>query len=196
MLAMIRQYIRSYPWRGGSTVYDNDSLGMTASKWRSRCISSERKPGIKMTRGKLFVVGSTLMLGMLHADCAADPLANTTRYEITIPADDHRVALVTASLVPTDGEFHMFPGANQLPKRWATFVSDFEVRDENDNMVPVSARDDGTWQLSSLPPGRVSVRYRIRLDHEDHAWSGGVDGAAYWRESVSYTHLTLPTKCR
>ena len=145
-----------------------------------------------MTRGKLFVVGTALLLGMLHADCAADPLASTTRYEITIPADDHRVAIVTASLVPTDREFHMFPGANQLPKRWATFVSDFQVRDENDQVVPVSARDDGTWQLSSLPPGRVSVSYRVRLDHEDQTWSGGVDGAAYWREwGVFYTARSL-----
>ena len=145
-----------------------------------------------MARGKLFVVGSALLLGMLHTDCAADPLADATRYEITIPADDHRVALVTASLVPTNREFHMFPGANQLPKRWATFVSDFEVRDENDNIIPVAVRDDGTWQLSTLPPGRVSVSYRIRLDHEEHAWSGGVDGAAYWREwGVFYTARSL-----
>ena len=145
-----------------------------------------------MKPGKLFAFGTALLLGMLHINCAAAPPGNATNYAITIPADDHRVAIVTASLVPTDREFHMFPGANQLPKRWATFVSDFQVRDENDQVVPVSARDDGTWQLSSLPPGRVSVSYRIRLEHEDHAWSGGVDGAAYWREwGVFYTARSL-----
>ena len=145
-----------------------------------------------MTPGKLFVFGSALLLGMLHINCAANSLESATTYEITIPADDHRVAIVTASLVPTDREFHMFPGANQLPKRWATFVSDFEVRDESDQVVPVSARDDGTWQLSRLPTGRVSVSYRIRLEHEEHAWSGGVDGAAYWRDwGVFYTARSL-----
>ena len=145
-----------------------------------------------MMPGMKFVFGSALLLGMLHINCAAEPLGNATNYEITIPADDHRVAFVTASLVPTDTEFHMFPGANQLPKRWATFVDDFQVRDEKDQVVPVSARDDGTWVLSSLPPGRVSVSYRIRLDHEDHAWSGGIDGAAYWREwGVFYTARSL-----
>ena len=145
-----------------------------------------------MMPGRLFAFGAALLVGMLHINCAAAPLGNSTNYEISISADDHRVAIVTASLVPIDREFHMFPGANQLPKRWATFVSDFQVRDENDSIVPVSARDDGTWQLSSLPPGRVSISYRIRLDHEDHAWSGGVDGAAYWREwGVFYTARSL-----
>jgi predicted metalloprotease with PDZ domain len=145
-----------------------------------------------MTPGKLFVFGSALLLGMLHINCAADSLESATTYEITIPADDHRVAIVTASLVPTDREFRMFPGANQLPRRWATFVSGFQVRDENDQVVPVSARDDGTWQLSRLPTGRVSVSYRIRLEHEEHVWSGGVDGAAYWREwGVFYTARSL-----
>ena len=129
---------------------------------------------------------------MLTTNCAADSLGTATSYEIAIPADDHRVAIVTASLTPADREFYMFPGANQLPKRWATFVSDFRVRDEGGRIVPVSASDDGTWQLSNLPRGRVTVSYRVRLDHEDHAWSGGVDGAAYRRDwGVFYTARSL-----
>lgn len=141
---------------------------------------------------KLFAAGWVLLLGMLSICSAADTLKNATIYEITVPADNHRVAIVTASLTPADREFHMLPGADQLPKRWATFVSDFQVHDENDKIVPVLARDDGTWQLSSMPQGRVTLSYRVRLDHENHAWSGGVDGAAYWREwGVFYTARSL-----
>ena len=142
--------------------------------------------------GRLFTIGSALLLAMLSTSCAADSSASATSYEITIPADNHRIAIVTASLTPADREFYMFPGANQLPKRWSTFVSDFKVHDENDQIVAVSARDDGTWQLASMPRGRVTVSYRVRLDHEDHAWSGGVDGAAYSREwGVFYTARSL-----
>lgn len=145
-----------------------------------------------MMPGKLFTIGSILLLGMHSVNCVADPPGSATTYEITIPANDHRVAIVTASLTPADREFYMFPGANQLPQRWSTFVSDFQVRDEDDRIVPVSARDDGTWQLSSMPKGRVTISYRVRLDHEDHAWSSGVDGAAYWREwGVFYTARSL-----
>lgn len=145
-----------------------------------------------MKPGKQFTIGSVLLLGMLSISRAADSLESATIYEITIPADNHRVALVTASLTPADREFRMFPGANQLPKRWATFVSDFQVRDTNDQLIPVSALDDGTWQLSSMPQGRVTINYRVSLDHENHAWNGGVDGAAYWREwGVFYTARSL-----
>jgi predicted metalloprotease with PDZ domain len=142
--------------------------------------------------GKPFVTAWVLLLGLLSISCAADALENATIYEISIPADDHRVAIVTASLAPTDREFYMLPGADQLPARWATFVSDLEVHDESGQIVPVSARDDGTWQLSSMPQGRITLGYRVNLDHENHAWSGGVDGAAYWREwGVFYTARSL-----
>ncbi|MEJ2129761.1 MAG: hypothetical protein P8X81_13090 [Woeseiaceae bacterium] len=118
--------------------------------------------------------------------------AQSANYEITIPADNHRVALVTATLTPDDPLFYMFPGANQLPARWSTFVRRFEVRDENDRPVPVTASEDGTWQLASMPAGPVTVSYSVALDHEGHEWNGGVDGAAYWREwGVFYTARSL-----
>lgn len=142
--------------------------------------------------GKLFTIGTAFLLGMLSISGAASTLENPTSYEISIPADDHRVAIVTASLTPVGREFYMFPGANQLPKRWATFVSDLKVLDESGQIVPATARDDGTWQLSSMPQGRVTLSYRVRLDHENHTWSAGVDGAAYWREwGVFYTARSL-----
>ena len=64
---------------------------------------------------KLLSAGSVLLLGMLWTSCAADTHENATTYEITIPADNDRVAIVTASLTPADREFYMYPGANQLP---------------------------------------------------------------------------------
>jgi len=145
-----------------------------------------------MMKGKLFAIGLAMLLGTLSTAAAADAPANAAVYEISIPADDHRVAIVTASLTPAGREFYMFPGANQLPRRWATFVSDFQVQDEDGQIVPATARDDGSWQLASEPKGRLTLSYRVRLDHEDHAWSGGVDGAAYWKEwGVFYTARSL-----
>ncbi|MBT8068243.1 MAG: hypothetical protein KJO09_13455 [Gammaproteobacteria bacterium] len=123
---------------------------------------------------------------------ASNDLDDAAYYEITIPADDHRVAFVSASLTPNEREFYMFPGANQFPKRWAKFVSDFQIQDEDGEPIPFSESDDGTWQLSSMPQGRISFSYRVSVDHEDHTWSGGVDGAAYWREwGVFFTARSL-----
>lgn len=129
--------------------------------------------------------------GNVTASAASAP-GNTAYYEITIPEDDHRVALVTGSLVPDGDSFYMFPGADQLPMRWATFVSDFQVHDRNDKPIHVIARDDGSFRLSSTPDGLVTFNYRVSLDHEQHDWNGGIDGAAYWREwGVFYTARSL-----
>jgi predicted metalloprotease with PDZ domain len=133
--------------------------------------------------------------GSVSASAGTPPVqdsGSSAHYEITIPADGHRVAIVRVSLTPDGREFYMFPGANQLPMRWSTFVSDFEVFDRNEQPVSVVVGDDGTWQISNLPQGAVTISYRVSLDHEDHAWSGGVDGAAYWREwGVFYTARSL-----
>lgn len=118
--------------------------------------------------------------------------AHTAHYTVTIPADDTRIAKVTATLTPDGTEFYMFHGANQLPARWATFVSDFEILGENNEPLPLVTNDDGTWELSSIPTGPVTLSYQVNLDHEQHDWSGGVDGAAYWRAwGVFYTTRSL-----
>jgi predicted metalloprotease with PDZ domain len=97
-----------------------------------------------------------------------------------------------AALKPTDTKFYMFPGANAFPARWATFVSDFAVYDETGSALSVSADEDGTWTLSSLPEGAVTIRYQVNLDHESHEWSAGIDGAAYARDwGVFYTARSL-----
>ena len=123
---------------------------------------------------------------------ATSEFDNSTSYEITIPQDNHQIAIVKASLTPTSETFYMFPGANQLPKRWSTFVSDFTVTDENDQPVSITAMEDGSWKLSVMPQGRVTFSYQVNLEHENHSWSGGVDGAAYMRDwGVFYTARSL-----
>ncbi|MDX1517344.1 MAG: hypothetical protein R3288_10915 [Woeseiaceae bacterium] len=137
-------------------------------------------------------MGTVLLCGLWFCSGARSESVDETIYEITIPAENSRVAIVTASVLPVDLEFHMFPGADQLPARWATFVSDFQVSDESGSMIPVAAHDDGTWQMSHMPKGRITFSYTIHLDHEDHDWSSGVDGAAYWTEwGVFYTARSL-----
>ena len=141
------------------------------------------------TLTKIFVIGAFLLFAISAAGFDAEDLST---YEITIPQDNHKVAMVKASLRPTDKKFYMFPGANQFPKRWSTFLTDFQVTDENDQPVPFTAMGDGSWQLSSLPQGRVTFSYQINLEHENHSWSGGVDGAAYLRDwGVFYTTRSL-----
>jgi predicted metalloprotease with PDZ domain len=142
-------------------------------------------------------VSAALLVAALTAPSATGQSAttepdNTAHYEITITQDHPEIAFVKASLTPTDDTFYMFPGANQLPRRWSTFVSNFSVVDESDHPLSVTALEDGSWRLSATPQGRVTFSYQVKLDHEKHSWSGGVDGAAYLRDwGVFYTARAL-----
>lgn len=144
------------------------------------------------TSSKHFVGAAILLVATLATHASAGEFDSSANYEITIPQNNHQVAIVKASLRPTDEKFYMFRGANQLPKRWATFVRDFTVTDENGQPVAATAMDDGSWQLSAVPKGRVTLTYQVNLEHESHSWSGGVDGAAYLRDwGVFYTARSL-----
>jgi predicted metalloprotease with PDZ domain len=86
----------------------------------------------------------------------------------------------------------MFPGANQLPRRWATFVSNLEVRDESGTPIAIEASEDGSWRLSNVPQSQVTLSYQLNLEHEAHDWSAGLDGAAYLTDwGVFYTARSL-----
>ena len=111
-----------------------------------------------MTRNTKLRTVTALILLLAVAETQA------AHYDITILADNHRVAHITATLTPDSPSFYMFPGANQLPARWSTFVSDFAVRDEDDQPVPVTANDDGTWLLGDTPSGNITFSYQVRLD--------------------------------
>jgi len=136
----------------------------------------------------------SLLLSLLAASLAlaAGEPENISSYKIKIPQHNHQIAIVEASLIPIDKTFYMFRGANQLPKRWSTFVSDVQILDEDNQPLPFTAMEDGSWQLSTMPQGRVTFSYQLNLDHEQHRWSGGVDGAAYARDwGVFYTARSL-----
>jgi predicted metalloprotease with PDZ domain len=116
----------------------------------------------------------------------------STTYRITIPQENTHIAIVEAWLDPLETAFYMFPGANQFPARWATFVSDFEVRNSAGDDLPVTAADDGSWHLASVPAGPIMLRYQVNLEHETHDWDSGIDGAAYARDwGVFYTARSL-----
>ena len=75
-----------------------------------------------------------LLLSLFVASLAlaAGEPENISSYKITIPQDNHQIAIVEASLIPIDETLYMFRGANQLPKRWSTFVSNVQILDEDD----------------------------------------------------------------
>lgn len=86
----------------------------------------------------------------------------------------------------------MSPGGSQLPKRWATFVQNLKVADEKGNAVLVEELPDAKWKMDLQQKRKVLLSYKIKLDHENYKWSGGIDGVAFARDwGVLYAGRTL-----
>jgi predicted metalloprotease with PDZ domain len=86
----------------------------------------------------------------------------------------------------------MAPGANQLPKRWATFIHNMRAVDTNGNIISIEELSDAKWKIQSSHQEKITVSYEVKLEHENHKWSGGIDGAAYATDwGVFYTGRSL-----
>jgi predicted metalloprotease with PDZ domain len=96
-----------------------------------------------------------------------DPARNELRVaaDVTLEGDDLRIAAI---------------GANQFDRRWAEFIYRVSVKDSSGKEVRVTETKDG-WRIETTTGTRVRITYSVRLDHENHEWASGIDGAAYVR---------------
>jgi predicted metalloprotease with PDZ domain len=130
---------------------------------------------------------------LLHGSDSKQNISySKTSYLVNIDKENPRLAKVRITLTPNDSILYMNPGANQLEKRWATFVHNLNVLDENGNFVQVEELKDAKWKMHTSLNKKLTVNYDVHLDHEDYEWSGGIDGAAYITDlGVFYTGRSL-----
>lgn len=113
-------------------------------------------------------------------------------YSITIDKTNPKSAIVEMSFYPKNDTLYMARGANQLTKRWATFVHNIKAVDNKGNKIPIVELPDAKWKINSFNKRRITVSYEVKLDHQNHKWSGGIDGAAYATDwGVFYTSRSL-----
>ena len=119
------------------------------------------------------------------------PSEMPSNYKITIP--DHDQALVECTFTSKDSLLRMSDiGARQFENRWATFVSDLSISSDNGEDITVKPLPGGRWSYDADPGQVLKMKYRVRLDHEQHQWSGGIDGVAYKRDhGVFYSGRSL-----
>ncbi|NQZ12078.1 MAG: hypothetical protein HRT35_33415, partial [Algicola sp.] len=115
-----------------------------------------------------FVVIAATSFFCSHQSMAGANLDDELAYVVTIAADNHKIAKVTATFTPQDKNLYMFHGANSQPKRWATFVSDLTVKDSNNQPIKVTETDDAGWSLDTVGNGPITVSYQLNLDHEKY----------------------------
>lgn len=138
---------------------------------------------------------SALVLSITFILCSGASVAglpSDISYSITIEKSDPRLAKVKVVFVPQDDFLYMNPGGDQLRKRWATFVQNLRAVDEAGRAISVTELPDAKWKMELPKKKKVTLSYEIRLDHENHKWSGGIDGVAFARDwGVFYAGRTL-----
>jgi len=113
-------------------------------------------------------------------------------YSIAIDSNNVEVAKVNLSFTPTDSILYMNYGANDLEKRWATFVHNIKAVSQNGKPVELEEIPDAKWIMHGTLNQKIVLTYDVHLDHEDYEWSGGIDGVAYSTDmGVFYTGRSL-----
>jgi predicted metalloprotease with PDZ domain len=111
----------------------------------------------------------------------AKPSKDDSTYTININPSG-KVMRVKAELTLEDGDLRIAPvGANQFERRWAEFIEGVSAKDASGIAIKVTETKDG-WHLEAKKGTRATISYTVRLDHDKHEWSAGIDGAAYVRD--------------
>jgi predicted metalloprotease with PDZ domain len=117
---------------------------------------------------------------------------NAISYSITIDKANIQVAKVRVVFIPQDSLLYMYSGAEGLPKRWATFIHNLEIIDQDGASITVVEMADATWKMHVPRDKKVILNYEVHLEHGDYEWSSGIDGAAYMTElGLFYTTRAL-----
>ena len=118
-------------------------------------------------------------------------------YRVTIDAAREK-AQVEARVPVSGGHLRMDGGLvdNALPNGLATLVEGLTVADDSGRQLVVTGPEGTTWTIADAPETPVTVRYAVRLDHNDYSWNFGADEVAYKRDDclffVSRTLLVQP----
>lgn len=134
---------------------------------------------------------------LILISCFGQPLygnnGNTIEYSIQIESNDLKKAKVEVWFTVHDSLLYMSDiGANQLPKRWGTFVHGLKAESKEGNLLKIEEMEGAQWKIHAAKGDQVHLFYEIHLDHENYEWSGGIDGAAYAKEwGVFYTGRSI-----
>lgn len=123
---------------------------------------------------------------------SAEPAA----YELTFGADQPLVAHVVARVTLNEQVLRMAAwGHPYLPRGWATFVEELEIKNKEGSSVDFSEAEEGTWGAWNVQAGsgeRLHLSYDVHFTHDQYDWNdaGGQDS----RPSLTNGALFLVTK--
>lgn len=116
------------------------------------------------------------LLGMSQPDEPRD------HYQLHIQNSPQPVVQVTATIALSDSLLSM-SNYGPIPERWPHYVDHMQAFDANNNPIQLSKRDSTAWLVPLQYVGEtIQISYRVRMEHENEKWPGGIDGVAFVRD--------------
>jgi predicted metalloprotease with PDZ domain len=136
---------------------------------------------------------SLLTLALLTAVFSTSAGGVTARYIITVDPQEPRLARVSAHLPVLLDRLQMNPEyAEQLPDRWAKFITGMTAKDETGKEIKLNYLGAARWNIPSPLPRTIDLCYLVHLDHDKEVWEFGPKEAAYAKKDwFFYTGRTL-----
>ncbi|MBC5992223.1 M61 family metallopeptidase [Pontibacter cellulosilyticus] len=133
-----------------------------------------------------------LFISLLILSCKQDQNDEAITYSIAFDNDNSKITKVKVEFTPQDSILFMDYGANNLEKRWATFIHNIKAVNDEGKLIKLEEIPDAKWKIHAPLNEKIVLTYDVYLDHEDYEWDGGIDGIAYTTDKgVFYTGRTL-----
>ena len=150
-------------------------------------MSRSTSPRGRTASGVVFAL-LLLAAGFGHVIAAAGPPPKETvgHYRVSF-ADSLLSASVEARIPVKDGRLFMAAwGADHLPAGWATFIRNFEVRDESDRQLRFASKPNGVWEVADRFNGTVKLTYQIDFSFSKEKWPYGNEQAALFKHNALF----------
>ena len=111
------------------------------------------------------------------------------QYRFTMPSVESQAVEITATLEVPRGRLRMVQVniPEGVPLGFAALVDDLEIRNAaGENLSYTQNPDFPIWDLDEEPTGPVTIRYRLRLEHDRYAWPVGSNESAYTTDEMLF----------
>ena len=121
-----------------------------------------------------------ILVNLIFLTAAAQGVSSDS-YTVAFNQDNPGEVAVTATLT-LENNYLKMSAFGPMPERWSDYVYNLKASNLNGKPITLKLKDSTAWVLSGAQKAEtITISYKLRIDHEDIAWPGGIDGVAFVR---------------
>ena len=119
-------------------------------------------------------------------------MLTSARYEVTIAADERRVAHVRCVLTPKEDTGEILPlymsrfGTEMVHNGYAEYLQDLTVTTMDQEELPIEKLGKTRWAVKVENNSPVVLRYKVLLNHDERQWPPGRSETPYVQEDCIF----------